>query len=350
MKSRLAILAALTSALLFGASTPFVKSLAGTIHPVLLAGLLYLGSGAGLWMIRLLRDRGFGPTRLKPGEWPWLVGAITSGGVFAPVFLLWGLARTSAATASLLLNLEVALTALLAWLAFHENADRRVVTGLALILCGGLALAWPLPGASLGDGSAFGPLAVCTACLFWAIDNNLTGKVSAADALFLAGTKGLVAGATNIGIAMLLGTALPAPGVLAKSLLIGFAGYGISLVLFVQALRGLGTARTAAYFATAPFIGAALAIAFFHEATSAQFWVAAAAMAGGVWLHLGERHEHTHRHERLVHSHPHRHDEHHQHAHSFPWSGAEPHSHEHEHEPLVHRHAHYPDLHHRHGH
>jgi drug/metabolite transporter (DMT)-like permease len=193
-------------------------------------------------------------------------------------------------------------------------------------------------------------LAVAGACLCWAIDNNLTRKVSATDAVFVAGTKGLVAGATNLGLALLLGARLPAPPQLAAALVVGLAGYGISLVLFVLALRGLGSARTGAYFSTAPFMGAALAILAFHEPASAAFWIAAALMGGGVWLHLTERHEHEHRHEALTHSHPHRHDAHHQHTHDFPWDGVEPHVHEHRHEPLSHSHAHYPDLHHRHTH
>jgi drug/metabolite transporter (DMT)-like permease len=349
MTARPSILAALAAALLFGASTPFAKLLAGDVAPVLLAGLLYLGSGVGLWAVRIVRDRGFAAANLPAAEWPWLAGAIACGGVAGPVLLMVGLTRVSAAEASLLLNLEAVLTALLAWVVFRENADRRIVLGMALIVAGGVVLAWPRQ-AVAAPGGVLGALAVAGACLCWALDNNLTRKVSAADAVFIAGTKGLVAGAVNLSLGLALGGRLPALPLTAGAMMVGLAGYGISLVLFVLALRGLGSARTGAYFSTAPFIGAAIAILALHEPAVAAFWIAAALMAGGVWLHLTERHEHEHTHEPLSHSHPHRHDAHHQHPHEFPWDGSEPHTHEHRHTPLTHSHPHYPDVHHRHGH
>jgi drug/metabolite transporter (DMT)-like permease len=348
MRSRPALIAAFLAALLFGASTPFAKMLTGSVEPTMLAGLLYLGSGAGLWTLRLIRDRGFVSPRLPSSEWPWLLGAVVSGGVLAPVLLMWGLTQTSAADASLLLNLEAVLTAVLAWVVFRENADRRIVLGMALIVAGGVALVWQTAAGS--RGSLMGTLAVAAACLCWAIDNNLTRKISASDAVFIAATKGLVAGTTNLALALTLGAALPTAVTLATAMLVGFVGYGVSLVLFVLALRGLGASRTGAYFSTAPFIGAAIAIAFFHEPMSLAFWIAAGLMAAGVWLHLTERHEHEHAHEPLTHAHSHHHDVHHRHRHAFPWDGAEPHSHEHTHEPLTHIHPHYPDIHHRHGH
>ena len=342
------ILAALAAALLFGASTPFAKTLLGTIPPVLLAGLLYAGSGIGLWVVRLTRDAGLKPAGLASSEWPWLVGAIITGGVLGPVLLMYGLARTSAADASLLLNLEAVFTALLAWIVFRENADRRIVLGMALIVAGGVVLAWPASGA--GRTSIIGALSVAGACACWALDNNLTRKVSAGDPLFIAATKGLVAGITNIALALALGAQLPPAGLSAAAMGVGFVGYGLSLVLFVLALRGLGSARTGAYFSTAPFVGAAIAIVAFGEPVSWQFWLAAALMAAGVWLHLTEVHEHEHAHEALTNTHAHRHDAHHQHEHAFEWDGRAPHTHEHTHEPLVHRHPHHPDVHHRHRH
>jgi drug/metabolite transporter (DMT)-like permease len=343
-----AVFAALGAALLFGASTPFAKVLVGDVPPVLLAGVLYLGSGVGLWMLRLIRDRGLGSPNLSSAEWLWLLGAIAAGGVLGPILLMYGLTRTSSADASLLLNLEAVLTAVLAWVVFRENADRRIVLGMALIVAGGVVLAWPT--GSGGRTSVPGALAVGGACLCWAIDNNLTRKVSAIDPIFIAGSKGLVAGMTNTGLALALSAGRPAPALIAAAATVGFFGYGISLALFVLALRGLGAARTGAYFSTAPFIGAAVAIAAFHEATSVLFWIAAALMAVGVWLHLTERHQHQHAHELLVHTHSHRHDSHHQHRHAFAWDRLEPHTHEHRHEPLTHSHPHYPDIHHQHDH
>lgn len=342
------IAAALVAALLFGASTPFAKLLAGDVPPMLLAGLLYLGSGLGLWVARLLRDRGFASPNLPSAEWPWLGGAIAFGGVLGPILLMYGLQQIPAGDASLLLTLEAVLTAIIAWVVFRENADRRIVLGMALIVAGSLVLAWPQSDAT--HGSTTGMLAVAGACLCWAIDNNLTRKVSASDAMFIAGTKGLVAGTINFTLALTAGATLPTGFVIAAAMVIGLAGYGASLVLFVLALRDLGASRTGAYFSTAPFIGAAIAIGFFHEPASPLLWLAAALMVVGVWLHLNERHEHEHTHEVLTHTHRHRHDEHHQHEHNFEWDSREPHVHEHRHEPITHKHPHYPDVHHRHPH
>lgn len=344
----LSVLYALVAAALFGASTPLAKLLGVDTPPILLAGLLYLGSGIGLTLVRLVRDRGWQRPGLPAGEWRWLLGAIFFGGVLAPVALMFGLTRTAGATASLMLNLESVLTAVLAWVVFKENADRRIVIGMVAIVLGGIVLSWPQETATAHDWT--GPLAVAFACLCWAIDNNLTRKVSASDALFIAGSKGLAAGVVNAGLALAIGSQLPAQGTLGSIMLVGFLGYGVSLVLFVLALRGLGSARTGAYFSTAPFLGAAVAILMLGESVSVMFLLAAALMALGVWIHLMENHVHEHQHEPLDHSHRHTHDEHHRHEHDFEWDGAEPHSHPHMHAPLRHSHAHFPDVHHRHRH
>ncbi|MHB0975235.1 MAG: DMT family transporter [Acidithiobacillus ferriphilus] len=343
-----AIWPALAAAALFGASTPLVKLLVGELSPLLLAGLLYLGSGLGLAVIRLLRDRGWKPSGLTPGEWHWLAGAVVFGGVLGPALLVFGLTRTAAGPASLLLNFEAVFTAVLAWVVFRENADRRIVLGMLLIVAGGVALAWHTSENQPQDW--IGLLAIAAACMCWGIDNNLTRHVSGSDALFIAGAKGWTAGTVNTSLGLFLGASLPALQTASAAMLIGLAGYGLSLVLFVHALRGLGTARTGAYFSTAPFIGAAVAILLLGEPAPAPFWIAAGLMGLGVWLHLTERHEHLHTHEPMEHAHPHVHDAHHQHAHDFDWDGRESHSHWHRHEALTHKHPHFPDIHHRHVH
>lgn len=343
-----AIAAALIAALLFGASTPLAKQLLRDLSPILLAGLLYLGSGIGLGLIRLARDRGWRTPAMSRREWMWLLLAIGLGGVLGPLALMLGLVRTQASTASLLLNLEAVLTALLAWIVFRENAGRRVVLGMALIVAGAVLLSWP--GSSQRAGLGWGALLVAGACLCWALDNNFTRKVSASDALFLAGIKGTVAGVVNTAIALALGTRVPEVGAIGEAMVVGLFGYGISLVLFVLALRGLGSARTGAYFSMAPFMGAAIAILAFGDHTSRMFWLAAGLMGAGVWLHLTERHAHMHTHEAITHTHRHVHDAHHQHVHDFDWDGREPHTHPHIHEPLTHSHPHYPDIHHQHRH
>ena len=346
------VIYALAAAALFGASTPLAKLLGTEVSPVMLAGLLYLGSGLGLLLVRCVRDRGWKPSGLGAGEWPWLLGAIVFGGILGPVALMFALTLTSGATASLMLNLEPVLTALLAWVVFKENADRRIVLGMLAIIAGGVVLSWPSGASAAVSLSWLGPLAVGFACFCWAVDNNLTRKVSASDALYIAGAKGLFAGLVNCAIALALGAKVPSFGILSPTLLIGFLGYGVSLVLFVLALRGLGAARTGAYFSTAPFLGAAISIVLLGESVSLLFWLAAGCMIVGVWLHLTERHEHEHLHQPLEHSHRHTHDEHHQHEHEHAADipAGKAHSHAHQHSVISHNHPHFPDIHHRHRH
>lgn len=307
------ILYALLAAALFGASTPLAKLLLSNLSPVLLGGLLYLGSGIGLGLARWVRDDGWQASGLTRVEWPWLLGAIAFGGVLAPVALLYGLTHLAASTASLLLNLEAVLTAVVAWLVFRENADTRVIVGMAAIVAGGALLSWPTQAAAPING--VGLLALAAACLGWAIDNNLTRKVSASDALFIASSKGLIAGLVNTTLALALGATLPDALTVLQTLLVGLFGYGLSLVLFVLALRGLGAARTGAYFSIAPFIGASVAVLLLGEATTPAFWGAAALMGLGVWLHLTEQHNHWHAHGSVWHRHPHFPDIHHRHRH-----------------------------------
>ena len=324
MPPKRAVAYALAAALLFGASTPAAKFLSGQVPAFLLAGLLYAGSGIGLSLWIALRPRG-AAAALTRADLPWLAGAVLSGGVAGPVLLMLGLGivpgAASASTASLLLNLEGAFTALIAWFVFRENFDRRIALGMALIVAAG-ALASLEPGALGGVSS--GALLVAAACLAWAIDNNLTRRVSAGDPVTIAAIKGVAAGAVNISIALSTGSAWPRADEVAAAGLVGLFGYGVSLALFVVALRELGSARTSAYFSIAPFAGIALALAALGESPGLLFWLALPLAAAGVWLHVSERHAHEHLHEPLEHAHSHVHDEHHRHGHDFRWDGSEP--------------------------
>jgi drug/metabolite transporter (DMT)-like permease len=347
---------ALLSAALFGASTPFAKLLLGDgIDPWLLAGLLYLGAGFGLAILQLSREAcgaHIAEAPLQRADLPWLAIVVFSGGVIGPVLLMIGLATTAASTASLLLNLESVATMLLAWMLFGENVDRRLLTGAAAIVAGAVLLSWP-SGSWPGGPAEFGwgALAIAGACLAWGLDNNLTRRLSATDPVRLALIKGLAAGLVNLTLALVIaGAAVPPPAVIGGAMVVGIFGYGISLVLFVIGLRHLGSARTGAYFSTAPFIGAVVAIVVLGEAASSLLLGAGLLMAVGLYFHLVEAHEHEHAHEVVDHEHRHVHDEHHQHAHEPGDPPGEPHSHRHRHRPLVHSHRHYPDLHHRHGH
>lgn len=348
------IVAALAAAVLFGAGTPLAKLLLEQATPWLLAALLYLGSGIGLWLFRKVRR--LPPARLDICEWRWLAGAIVSGGVIAPVLLMSGLAVMPASGAALLLNAEAVFTALLAWFAFKENFDRRIALGMLAIVAGALVLSWPVDGA-VEFASLWPALAVLAACLGWAVDNNLTRKVALSDASWIAMVKGLVAGVTNLALALSLGAAWPGGASVTGAAVVGFLSYGASLTLFVLALRHLGTARAGAYFSAAPFFGALMALALLDEPVTLTLLAGGALMATGVVLHLTERHLHEHIHEPLEHRHEHTHgagDPHHEHGHESGHEDPVPpgtrHAHLHRHAPIAHAHAHFPDAHHQHRH
>ncbi len=350
--NRHAVFLALLSAALFGVSTPAAKTLLGAIDPGVLAGLLYCGAGVGVAVLRRLpwlpiNRKSAAEAPLTRTDLPWLAGAIVAGGIVGPLLLMLGLFRTDAATASLLLTLEGVATALLAWFVFHENFDRRVAAGMACLVAGAAVLSWS--GQPTLSGF-LGPAAILAACIAWGLDNNLTRKVSLADPLQIVELKGLIAGPVNLLIGLAAGGSVPPVTPLALAALVGFLGYGVSLALFVFALRHLGTARTGAYFSTAPFLGAVASIALLGDPVTVQLAVAGVLMAFGVWLHLTERHEHEHVHVPMVHSHAHVHDEHHQHTHTPSDPPGEPHSHEHRHEHMRHTHPHVPDMHHTHRH
>lgn len=334
--------AGLAAAVLFGAGTPLAKLLLGSIDPWMLAGLLYVGSGLGLGLYRLVRRAP--RVRLARRELLPLAGAIGFGGVLAPVLLMLGLSGMPATGASLLLNAEGVFTVVLAWVVFRENVDRRILLGMLAIVAGAVVLSVPT-GAELGP--VWPSLAILGACLCWGIDNNLTRMISLTDATWLAAVKGGVAGPVNLVIALLLGAALPAVPAMLGAMSVGLVAYGVSLVLFIVAMRHLGTARAGAYFSIAPFFGAALAVAL-GAAVTVPLVIAAVLMAVGVVLHLTERHEHPHTHSAVTHDHAHVHDEHHQHTHATPVAADTRHTHDHTHDELTHEHEHYPDAHHRH--
>jgi drug/metabolite transporter (DMT)-like permease len=338
------IFAALGSALLFGAGTPIAKLLLNHVSPWLLAGLLYLGSGIGLIIYRLIIRAP--SVKLPKNEMVCFATAILSGGVLAPVLLMVGLLHMPASGASLLLNMEGVFTALLAWFAFKENFDRRIALGMGLIVLGAIALSWQNEIKFSGVLPIF---CVLAACFAWALDNNLTRKLSLSDATWIASIKGLIAGSVNLALAFVYGSVLPSLSNVAGAMTVGFFAYGISLTLFVIGLRHLGTARTSAYFSIAPFFGAILAIAM-GELMSLQLIISGILMAIGIWLHLSEHHEHLHEHSELEHEHEHTHDEHHQHNHEPLTEIGLSHTHKHRHTPLMHSHPHYPDTHHQHTH
>ncbi|MCK6550242.1 EamA family transporter [Myxococcota bacterium] len=337
----------LTAAALFGLSAPVAKVLLGHVPPVLLAGLLYLGAAIGLWNHHLVR----GPTAeaaLRREDAPWLAGIVVAGGLAGPVLMLAGLSRVTAVTGALLLNLEAPMTVLVAVALFREHLGARAFVAMVCIFAGALVLKLE-PGAAGAD--ALGVVLLAAACACWAMDNNLTQRLSVRDPFAIVRVKTLVAGVVNTALGLAIATGpRPSAGLVAGALVLGAASYGLSVVLDAYALRLVGAAREAAYFATAPFVGAIAALFVTGSSLRPHDGLAMAAMAAGVVLLLRERHGHVHVHEPLDHEHVHTHDAHHQHAHGPDDPPGEPHSHEHRHARLEHDHLHVPDVHHRHGH
>lgn len=338
------VIQALVAAVTFGLSAPLAKLLLASLSPLFLAGLLYLGAGLFLTAVQAIRRPDRRGRAITRSDWWTLAAAVSAGGILAPPLLLWGLSRGSASTTALLLNLEVAFTALLAAAVFGEHVGRRVAAGVALMASGGMALSW--------KGSldlSLPSLAVAGACALWALDNNLTRLIADVDAVVLAQVKGVSAGAVNVALALSLAHQPPSGKAAVLSLALGALSYGSSLVLFILAMRGLGAARTGAYFALGPFFGAATSLLLLGERVSPPLLLAAGLMGTGAWLLVRERHIHAHRHEAGVHTHRHVRDEHHPHEHEGG-EGSEPHVHPHATGPLEHAHPHTPDQHHRHRH
>ena len=336
----------LLAALLFGLSTPWSKQLLSQISPQILAGLLYLGA----WLALL----GFGRLRPNPAEaplkrsdLPLLLSIAALGGVLAPVLMLVGLSRVTAVVASLLLNLEAPFTIGLAVLVYREHLGLRSALASAFVIAGAAAL-------RLEDGAvridAAGAGLITLACLCWALDNNLTQRLSVRNPVAIVRTKALAAATCNLTLGVVLGSTVPAASSIAVALIVGALAYGASIVFDAYALRLIGAAREAAFFAMAPFFGVIASVLLLHESIGAGTAVAMGFMGIGVALLLRERHEHEHAHDDLIHEHAHAHDAHHQHEHGASDPSGEPHSHAHRHSPVVHSHAHVSDVHHRHRH
>ncbi len=341
----------MAAAILFGVSPPFAKLLLPDAGPLLTAGLLYLGAGGGLLAFELFssrRSRLAGQeAQIQPADRWVLAVTILLGGIVGPLLMLWGLHRLSAVMTALLLNLEAPFTILVAIVLFREHLGRSETAAITLIIGAALLLHYQ-PGALRPDLLGF--LAVVGACLAWAVDNNLSQRLSLRDPLVVTRIKALGAGACTTSAALLLGQSLPGSPVLLGALLLGFFSYGVSLVLDMQALRLLGAAREAGFFATAPFVGAVAAVPLLGEHWGAAEFMATGIMAVGVAVLFRAHHRHLHLHDDLEHDHAHVHDDHHRHEHAPAFISEKPHAHPHRHLPLVHDHPHVSDLHHRHDH
>jgi drug/metabolite transporter (DMT)-like permease len=343
---------ALLAAVLFGASAPLAKLLLGEVEPISLAAFLYLGSGIGVLLFKTIRRSrtpdAEGEAQIKRTDWGWLAGSVFAGGVAAPIVLLFSLRSTPASTGSLLLNFEGVATTLIAALVFKESMSRPAVWAILCVTAASILLSWDV---SSQWGISLGALGILSACVLWGIDNNLTRNISAKDPLSIVLVKGLGAGSFSLVLTLILGNSLPRLTIVLGAMLLGSISYGLSIVLFIRAMRGLGAARTSALFGMAPLAGVVLSFLLLRETPNLLFLIALPLMIVAAILLLREQHSHRHVHEAVTHEHRHRHDDgHHNHDHSEMVSRSLTHSHSHTHEPLEHEHLHLPDTHHRHAH
>jgi drug/metabolite transporter (DMT)-like permease len=344
---------AILAAMLFGASAPLSKILLGSIEPIPLTSFLYLGSGTGLLLFQaissLIRKKSQIEAPLTVSDIPWLTGAVMFGGVIAPIILMFSLRVTPASTSSLLLNFEGVATTVIAVLFFKESAGKRVWTAVLLITCACVLLSWDF---SNKWGLSIGALGIISACLCWGIDNNLTRNISSKNPFLIVTIKGFGAGLFSLILSFMLGNTLPDIKVILMAMLLGCFSYGLSIVLFVLAMRNMGSARTSALFGTAPFIGTILSFLLYNDKPGILFAAALPVMILGAALLLKENHSHRHLHEYTVHEHKHTHtDGHHNHVHqNEALAEGTYHSHIHTHEEMEHEHPHLPDIHHRHKH
>jgi len=336
--------AGLASALAFGASAPLAQRLVQGRDPQLLAGLLYAGAAAVLWLVGRSATRHEAP--LRRADVSRLAAVTAFGGVAGPVLLLVGLQHVSGTTGALTLNLEAPFTAVLAVVWFGEYLGTRGWVAGAVIVAGAAILA--VTPSALG-GDVLGVSLIAGACACWAIDNNLTQQLTTRDPVSIVRVKASVAAVVNLAIAAARGSALPGLGIIAATLALGAVSYGLSVVLDAYALRLIGAAREAALFATAPFAGVVLAVGLGEPFTVVSA-VALGLMAVGAGGLLIVRHSHEHIHEPFAHEHRHVHDAHHSHEHPVGVDPSVPHTHLHQHERLVHAHEHVSDAHHRHRH
>lgn len=350
MKNVLPKLQAILAAVLFGASAPLAKLLLGNIDPIMLAAILYLGCGLGLLLFRLIQKfiikQTLNEANLDSKDLPWLTGAILAGGVAAPIILMISLKNTPAATASLLLNFEGVATTVIAALAFKEALGKRIWVAVAILTMASIILTWDVNGSW---GFSVGAVGVIIACVFWGIDNNFTRNISAKDPTVIVTAKGIVAGTVSLIIALFSGNSIPSLKIVLAALILGFFSYGISVIMFIFAMRSLGAARTSAFFGSAPFIGTIISLILFRELPGINFILSIPVMIVGAIVILWEDHHHIHNHDRFEHNHRHTHDDNH-HTHNHDKKENKEHTHFHIHDELEHEHSHVPDIHHRHLH
>jgi drug/metabolite transporter (DMT)-like permease len=343
----LAIIYAILAALCYVISTPFSKLLLNNIPPVFIAGLVYIGAGLGMLFINLLRSKNVPKKEAKITikELPYTITMVLLD-VFAPIFLMIGLSKSTSATASLLNNFEIVATSTIALIIFKESIGKRTWIAIVFITIASIILSVDdLFSIKLSVGAVF----VLLACVCWGFENNCTSKLSLKDPFEIVIIKGIGSGLTSLAIAFITKQYSLEIKYILITLMLGFIAYGLSVYFYIYAQRNLGAARTSAYYALAPFIGVGLSFIIFNEFPTVSYLIALGIMVTGVYFTAFEKHEHLHTHQFIEHEHRHNHnDGHHNHTHETLINGE--HNHFHIHNLMEHKHQHTPDLHHSHEH
>ena len=345
-KAQIPIAFAILAAMCYGVSAPFSKILLDEIPPTQLAALLYLGAGLGMVLVNLFQRGEQKEARVTREDLPYTIGMIVLD-IAAPILLMFGLTMTTSANAALLNNFEIVATSLIALFIFKEAIGKRMWIAIACITLASMILSFE----DIGSFSfSFGSLLVLAACLCWGLENNCTRMLSLKNPIQIVILKGLGAGGGALLIVLATTGFVNHALYNVYALLLGFFAFGLSIFFYIKAQRDLGAARTSAYYAIAPFVGAALSFLIFRDSITILFAIALLIMIVGAYLAAFEKHTHFHIHDMVEHDHRHSHESlHHNHQHEEEIEGEE-HNHLHVHTPTTHEHEHTPDTHHSHFH
>lgn len=303
-KRMIAIGYAILAAVFYAVNVPVSKVLLREVGPTTMAALLYLGAGVGIGMLSLFSRNSWEKSEpLSKKDLPYVIGMIVLD-IAAPIFLMLGISYGSSANASLLGNFEIVATTLIALFIFREAVSKRLWAAIALITLSSILLSFE------GTDSfrfSYGSLFVLLATVCWGFENNCTRNIASKSTYEIVVLKGIFSGLGSLLIAFTMRESMPGTGYAVVALLLGFVSYGLSIFLYVRAQRVLGAAKTSAYYAVAPFVGAFLSFVFLKEQLSWKYLTALAVMIAGSALVVVDTliRQHAHQH---VHTFTHTHD------------------------------------------
>lgn len=288
-KKTKAILYALLAAVFYAVNIPFSKLLLNQVEPTTMAALLYLGAGSGIGIISLT-GQNKGGEKLSKNDLPFVAGMIVLD-IAAPVFLMLGIHYGSSSNASLLGNFEIAATTVIALVIFKEAVSKRLWGAILLITVSSLLLSFEgTDSLSFSSGSLF----VLLAAVCWGFENNCTRNISSRNTYEIVILKGFFSGFGSLLIAICKGEKMPEFCYVCLTMLLGFFAYGLSIFLYVKAQNILGAAKTSAFYAINPFIGALMSFIVLHEKLTGLYLAASVLMVFGTCVVVVDTLAHKH--------------------------------------------------------